>query len=146
MCTYGMPLWRRGEAWWEDRGTMAAEEGQEEYVYRIGTAEEWEQMQKEGFAYGGDLDKSTGCFHLSKLSQVQSTLQNFFLNFKGDLYLLQVDAKKLGDGLVYEVVDGVNSFPHYYGPSRSFILVKWDAGPVVSCFGRQPSLVGLTCL
>lgn len=74
---------------------MAAEEGQEEYVYRISSAEEWEQLQKEGFVYGGDLDKSTGCFHLSRLSQVQSTLQNFFLGFQGDLYLLQVDAKKV---------------------------------------------------
>ncbi|KAB1206219.1 hypothetical protein CJ030_MR7G014364 [Morella rubra] len=51
---------------------------------------------------------------------VQSTLQNFFLNTKEDLYLLQIDAKTLGDGLVYEVVDGSNSFPHFYGPSRSF--------------------------
>lgn len=27
--------------------------------------------------------------------QVQSTLQNFFLNVKEDLYLLQIDAKKV---------------------------------------------------
>lgn len=80
----------------EGRETTAME-GQEEceYVYRISTAEERELLQKEGFTYGGDLDRSTGCFHLSRLSQVQSTLQNFFLSFEGDLYLLQVDAKKV---------------------------------------------------
>ncbi|KAK3415358.1 hypothetical protein EUGRSUZ_H00897 [Eucalyptus grandis] len=99
----------------------------EEYVYRISRLKEWEALQRDGHAYGGDLDKSTGCFHLSKLSQVQSTLQNFFLNFKDDLYLLQIDAKKLGDGLVYEVVDGVNSFPHYYGPSRTFSPLPLEA-------------------
>ncbi|TQE11512.1 hypothetical protein C1H46_002887 [Malus baccata] len=34
---------------------------------------------------------------------------------------------KLGEGLVYEVVDGSNSFPHFYGPSRSFIPLPLDA-------------------
>lgn len=35
---------------------------------------------------------------------------------------------QLGDGLVYEVVDGSNSaFPHFYGPSRSFSPLILDA-------------------
>uniref|UniRef100_A0A2N9JBM5 Bulb-type lectin domain-containing protein n=1 Tax=Fagus sylvatica TaxID=28930 RepID=A0A2N9JBM5_FAGSY len=33
----------------------------------------------------------------------------------------------LGDGLVYEVVDGSNSFPHFYGPSRSFSPLPLNA-------------------
>ncbi|PIN15548.1 hypothetical protein CDL12_11791 [Handroanthus impetiginosus] len=99
----------------------------EEFVYRISTAEEWAELQKSGATFGGDLDKSTGCFHLSKLDQVQSTLQNFFLNIKQDLYLLQIDVKKLGDGLIYEVVDDSNVFPHLYGPSRSFSPLPLDA-------------------
>ncbi|KAK9950462.1 hypothetical protein M0R45_005952 [Rubus argutus] len=97
---------------------MAASEGEatkEEYVYRISSAEEWQELQSSGSIFGGELDKTSGFIHLSNLSQVQSTLQNFFLNTKLDLYLLQIDAKKLGDGLVYEVVDGSNSFPHFYG-------------------------------
>ncbi|XP_059625532.1 uncharacterized protein LOC132268741 isoform X2 [Cornus florida] len=104
-----------------------ASEEEEEFVYRISTAEEWEAMQRSGTNFGGELDKSTGCIHLSKLHQVQSTLQNFFLNTKRDLYLLQVDTKKLGDGLVYEVVDGSNVFPHFYGPSRSYSPLPLDA-------------------
>ncbi|KAG8663625.1 hypothetical protein MANES_01G231900v8 [Manihot esculenta] len=74
----------------------------EEYVYRISTAEEWESLQKDGAIFGGDLDKSSGFIHLSKLNQ-------------------------LGDGLIYEVVDGSNSFPHFYGPSRSFVPLPLDA-------------------
>ncbi|XP_069154984.1 uncharacterized protein [Solanum lycopersicum] len=66
----------------------------EELVYRISTMEEWELMQKTGSTFGGDLDRTTGFIHLSKLDQVQSTLLNFFLNVKDDLYLLQIDAKK----------------------------------------------------
>ncbi|KAK5783741.1 hypothetical protein PVK06_038254 [Gossypium arboreum] len=103
-------------------------EGQgEEFVYRISTAEEWEALQKNGSVFGGDLDKSSGFIHLSSLHQVKPTLQNFFSNVKLDLYLLQIDAKKLGDGLIYEVVDSSNSFPHFYGPSRSFAPLPLDA-------------------
>ncbi|XP_016709994.1 uncharacterized protein [Gossypium hirsutum] len=111
---------------------MAAGQG-EEFVYRISTAEEWEALQKNGSVFGGDLDKSSGFIHLSSLHQVslspsmKPTLQNFFSNVKLDLYLLQIDAKKLGDGLIYEVVDGSNSFPHFYGPSRSFAPLPLDA-------------------
>ncbi|KAJ7973109.1 putative Dihydroorotate dehydrogenase [Quillaja saponaria] len=109
---------------------MAAKEGvgeaEGEFVYRISTAKEWEELQKNGSVFGGELDKSTGCIHFSKLQQVQSTLQNFFLNTKVELYLLQIDAKKLGDGLVYEVVDGSHNFPHFYGPSRSFSPLPLD--------------------
>ncbi|KAL5561062.1 hypothetical protein UlMin_030809 [Ulmus minor] len=98
-----------------------------EFVYRISSAQEWEELQRTGSIYGGDLDKTSGFIHLSDLHQVQSTLQNFFLNTKNELYLLQIDAKKLGDGLIYEVVDGSNSFPHFYGPSRSFSPLPLDA-------------------
>ncbi|XP_028791450.1 uncharacterized protein LOC114747303 [Neltuma alba] len=98
-----------------------------DFVYRISTAREWEELQKNGSVFGGELDRSSGFIHLSKLDQVQSTLQNFFLNTNEELYLLQIDAKKLGDGLVYEIVDGSNSFPHFYGPSRSFRPLPLDA-------------------
>ncbi|GKV40568.1 hypothetical protein SLEP1_g48194 [Rubroshorea leprosula] len=109
---------------------MAAKEGVsegEEFVYRISTAAEWEELQTKGSTLGREIDKSTGCFHLCKLDQVRPVLQNFFANVKEELYLLQIDAKKLGDGLIYELADGNNKFtdgnnrfPHFYGPSRSF--------------------------
>ncbi|KAL6504975.1 hypothetical protein OROGR_024792 [Orobanche gracilis] len=102
-------------------------EEDEDFVYRISTAEEWEELRTTGATLGGSLDKSTACFHLSKLDQVQSTLQNFFMNAKEDLYLLQIDAKKLGDGLIYEAVDDFNVFPHFYGPSRSYSPPPLDA-------------------
>ncbi|KGN58541.1 uncharacterized protein LOC101207691 [Cucumis sativus] len=99
----------------------------EEFVYRISTSKEWDESHRLGHICGGHLDKSSGFIHLSNLDQVQSTLQNFFLNIKDELYLLQIEAKKLGDGLIYELVDGCNSFPHFYGPSRSFSPIPMDA-------------------
>ncbi|XP_019243189.1 PREDICTED: uncharacterized protein LOC109223364 isoform X1 [Nicotiana attenuata] len=106
---------------------MTGREGAGDFVYRISTLEEWELLQKTGSTFGGELDRTTGYIHLSKLDQVQPTLLNFFLNVKDDLYLLQIDAKKLGNGLVYEAIDDSNVFPHFYGPSRSFSPLPLDA-------------------
>ncbi|PHU16468.1 hypothetical protein BC332_17673 [Capsicum chinense] len=76
--------------------------GSEEFVYRISTMEEWELLQKTGSTFGGDLDRTTGFIHLSKLDQ-------------------------LGNGLVYEAIDDSKVFPHFYGPSRSFSPLPLDA-------------------
>ncbi|XP_047167747.1 uncharacterized protein LOC124836613 [Vigna umbellata] len=113
------------------------------FVYRISTAQEWEALQKNGSTFGGELDRSSGFIHLSKLDQVRPTLQNFFLNSKSELYLLQIDAQKLGDGLIYEIVDGSNSFPHFYGPSRSFVPLLLDA--VTKAEKLIPSDGGFSC-
>uniref|UniRef100_A0A453DBB6 Uncharacterized protein n=1 Tax=Aegilops tauschii subsp. strangulata TaxID=200361 RepID=A0A453DBB6_AEGTS len=40
------------------------------FVYRISTGDEWAELQRTGGTLGGDLDRSTGCFHLSDLAQV----------------------------------------------------------------------------
>ncbi|CAN0888741.1 hypothetical protein LINGRAHAP2_LOCUS15922 [Linum grandiflorum] len=106
---------------------MEAGGGEKKLVYRISTAAEWEQLQKDGSTYGGEIDTSSRFIHLSDLNQVMSTLNNFFRNVDTDLFLLQIDAQKLGEGLVYESVDEMNSFPHFYGPSRSFIPLPLDA-------------------
>lgn len=114
----------------------------DDFVYRISTVKEWEELQKNGSVFGGDLDKTSGFIHLSKLDQVfphtfvfcllkrssmcvcvnpfvlylnvweywiisifivqvKQTLQNFFLNTKVDLYLLQIDAKKVCIYILY---------------------------------------------
>ncbi|KAF0921692.1 hypothetical protein E2562_013429 [Oryza meyeriana var. granulata] len=96
------------------------------FVYRISTADEWAQLQRTGGTLGGDVDSSTGCIHLSDLSQVKMTLKNFFLA-RNDLYLLQVDTSKLADGLIYETADDSNYFPHFYGPDGSFAPLQLDA-------------------
>ncbi|CAH1418330.1 unnamed protein product [Lactuca virosa] len=58
--------------------------------------------------------------------EVKWVLESFYLNFTKYLFLLQIDCKKLGDGLIYEDVDGSNVFPHFYGPSRSFVPLTLD--------------------
>ncbi|XP_072987619.1 uncharacterized protein [Typha latifolia] len=97
----------------------------QEFVYRVSTAAEWEELQRSGAVLGGDLDRRTGCIHLSDLCQVKMVLTNYFKG-REDLYLLQIDTGKLGEGLVYETVDGSNYFPHFYGPARSFSPLLLD--------------------
>ncbi|KAM0051396.1 hypothetical protein Hdeb2414_s0007g00236001 [Helianthus debilis subsp. tardiflorus] len=123
---------------------MAGNESQE-FVYRISTADEWSELQTTNSTFGQQLDKDSGFIHLSNLNQVKSTLERFYLNTTDELFLLQIDCKKveeaqgekaakqqmewmrtrgvvlLGDGLIYEDVDGTNVFPHFYGPSKSFV-------------------------
>ncbi|XP_024975301.1 uncharacterized protein LOC112513306 [Cynara cardunculus var. scolymus] len=98
----------------------------EEFVYRISTADEWSELQTSRCTFGQQLDKDSGFIHLSKLNQVKSTLERFYLGTTKDLFLLQIDSEKLGDGLIYEAVDDSNVFPHFYGPSRSFTPLAFD--------------------
>lgn len=98
----------------------------EEFVYRISTADEWSELQTSRCTFGQQLDKDSGFIHLSKLNQVKSTLERFYLGTTKDLFLLQIDCEKLGDGLIYEAADDSNVFPHFYGPSRSFIPLAFD--------------------
>lgn len=50
---------------------------------------------------------------------------------------------QLGDGLIYEDVDGSNVFPHFYGPDRSFIPLPLDA--VKKAEKLVPSDSGYVC-
>ncbi|KAI5010009.1 uncharacterized protein LOC123428258 [Hordeum vulgare subsp. vulgare] len=91
------------------------------FVYRISTGSEWAELQRTGCTLGGDLDRSTSCFHLSDHAQVKMTLKNYF-HRQNDLYLLQIDTAKIADGLIYEAADGCNYFP-----DRSFAPLQLSA-------------------
>ncbi|KAI3788151.1 hypothetical protein L2E82_00850 [Cichorium intybus] len=123
-------------------GNMGLNES-EEFVYRISTAEEWSELQTSGSTFGQQLDKDSGFIHLSKLNQVKWVLEMFYVNTTNDLFLLQIDSKKLGDGLIFENVDGSNVFPHFYGPSRSFVPLTFDM--VVKAEGLILSNGKFTC-
>lgn len=52
------------------------------FVYRISTSAEWEELQMKGFTFGGDLDRNSGFIHLSALSQVgQFVSPHAFISF-----------------------------------------------------------------
>jgi uncharacterized protein (DUF952 family) len=65
-------------------------------VYRISTVKEWAELQSNGSTFGGELDKSTGFIHLSKLDQVHFIffLSNIWISVQLDL-LVNFDARTI---------------------------------------------------
>ncbi|KAG0585756.1 hypothetical protein M758_2G034900 [Ceratodon purpureus] len=96
------------------------------YVYRISPEDEWAAAQAAGALQGGQLDTTSGYIHLSTAAQVAGTLALFYAG-RSDLFLLKVNAAKLGDGLRYDEVEGVGLFPHFYGPDGAFTPLPLSA-------------------
>eukprot|EP00252_Welwitschia_mirabilis_P009798 TRINITY_DN22675_c0_g1_i2.p1 TRINITY_DN22675_c0_g1~~TRINITY_DN22675_c0_g1_i2.p1 ORF type:complete len:126 (-),score=14.03 TRINITY_DN22675_c0_g1_i2:300-677(-) len=99
--------------------------GSYDFLFRISSEEEWKELQHDGSTFGSDFDRQTQFIHLCTQSQVEFVLANHFRP-RTDLYLLKINPCKLGDGVVFECNDGVNSFPHFYGPSGSFAPLPVD--------------------
>jgi len=53
-----------------DMGEEKEQETPAVLIYRVSTEAEWNELQQTGSTLGGDLDKQTGCIHLSTDSQV----------------------------------------------------------------------------
>ena len=86
----------------------------EKYVYRICTKEECNNLQKNHFFLGNNLDKESGFIHLSLKNQIKGTLQKYFKEDE-QLILLKLSIKLLGEKLRWEKSRNNQYFPHYYG-------------------------------
>lgn len=105
---------------------MAPKVQEPAHVFRICPAEEWSQTQASGHLLGGEFDKQSGFLHLSTADQVAGVLPMFYSGHS-ELYLLKLDAAKLGEGLKYEPVPDLGLFPHFYGPTGVQAAVPLDA-------------------
>jgi len=83
-------------------------------VYKIMSAAELQQMQRDGVFHGSPVDMADGYIHLSCGSQVAATLDRHFGGVEG-LMLVAVDLSRLGDSLRWEPARGGELFPHIYG-------------------------------
>jgi hypothetical protein len=89
-----------------------------EFVYRISTADEWAELERTGGTHGGDLDRSTGCIHLSDLSQVPRTENYLF-----DLFRFIGCLKSTGLSVVYSATDSSwELFFFFLIPDRSLAV------------------------
>lgn len=84
-------------------------------AYKIMSAAELQQMQRDGVFHGSPVDVTDGYIHLSCGSQVAATLDRHFGGVE-DLMLVAVDLSLLGDSLRWEPARGGELFPHIYGP------------------------------
>ena len=83
-------------------------------VYKIMSAAELQQMQRDGVFRGSPADIADGYIHLSCGSQLAATLDKHFSGVD-DLTLAAVDLSLLGDTVRWEPARGGQLFPHIYG-------------------------------
>lgn len=86
-----------------------------EIVYKICTAELWQEAERRGHFVGAPIDLADGYIHFSTASQVRETATKHFSGQK-DLVLVAVSAAQLGPALKWEVSRGGALFPHLYAP------------------------------
>ncbi len=86
-----------------------------EIVYKILTGLDLAMARRVGRYAGSADDLRDGYVHLSTLDQLEGTLAKHFAG-QGDLFLLALDAVKLGSALRWEPSRGGALFPHLYAP------------------------------
>jgi uncharacterized protein (DUF952 family) len=83
-------------------------------AYKVMSATELDQMQRDGIFRGSPADIADGYIHLSCGSQLAATLDKHFSGV-ADLVLAAVDLSRLGDTVRWEPSRGGQLFPHVYG-------------------------------
>lgn len=92
-------------------------------IYKIFTNSEWQSLRASGETAGAPVDLQDGYIHFSTAGQVAETAAKHFAG-QTELWLIGVDADRLGDALRWEVSRGGADFPHLYA-KLSLDQVSW---------------------
>ena len=96
-----------------------------ERIYKICTAQEWQETLAHGDFPGAAVDHEDGFVHLSTAAQVRETAARYFAEIS-DLRLFEVVASCLGNDLKWEPSRGGDLFPHAYTQvTRDLIARDW---------------------
>jgi len=98
-------------------------------IYKICTAAEWRQAERNGVYRGSEVDKKDGFIHFSTAEQAAETAAKWFAGQR-DLVLVAVDGDELGDRLRWEPSRGGALFPHLYGDLPLKAVQRVDALPL----------------
>lgn len=82
-------------------------------IYKIFRADEWQTLRSEKVTAGAPIDLADGYIHFSTAAQAQETAAKHFAGVE-NLFLLAVDADRLGADLKWEVSRNDDLFPHLY--------------------------------
>ena len=85
-----------------------------EFIYKIATRPVTEAARKAGTFTGRPIDIADGYLHFSTAAQLPQTLKLYFAG-QGDIVLLALRSRDLGEALVWEPSRGGQLFPHVYG-------------------------------
>ncbi len=93
-------------------------------IYKILSASEWREAERDGCYRGSADDKRDGFIHFSTAEQTLGTYEKYFSG-KRDLMLAAIDADALGDLLKWEPSRGGALFPHLYS-DLPLSAVRWS--------------------
>jgi uncharacterized protein (DUF952 family) len=85
-----------------------------EEIYKICPISLWREAEAVGRFDGSPIDLADGYIHFSSRAQVRETAARYFAG-ESDLLLVGVDARKLGNALMWEPSRGGALFPHLHG-------------------------------
>jgi uncharacterized protein (DUF952 family) len=83
-------------------------------IYKICPASAWRDAERQGVYRGSADDARDGFIHFSTASQVTETAKKHFFG-QSELFLIAVDADRLGEALRWEPSRNDELFPHLYG-------------------------------
>jgi uncharacterized protein (DUF952 family) len=94
-------------------------------IYKIVPASLWRKAQDKGRFIGAPADIADGYIHFSTAEQAEATAAKHFSG-TGDLLLIAIDTKRLGDGLRFEPSRHGMLFPHLYAdlPLDAVVFAK----------------------
>ena len=94
-------------------------------AFKIFTADQWAQFQRDGLFHGAPVDLADGYIHMSTADQVEETLAKHFAGQSG-LVVAEVDLSGFGEALKWEVSRGGALFPHLYGVLPMAAVITHD--------------------
>lgn len=83
-------------------------------AYKVLTAHQWADFERERVFRGAPVDIADGYIHLSTAEQLEGTLAKHFAGQTG-LMIAEVDLVCLGGAVRWEEARGGALFPHLYG-------------------------------
>ncbi|MBL8890557.1 MAG: DUF952 domain-containing protein [Planctomycetaceae bacterium] len=94
------------------------------WIYKIMSAEQWEQLRLEGRWTGAAVDLRDGFIHFSAGHQVTETLEKHFAGHDS-LMLVGVPSCRVAESLKWEVSRGGQHFPHLFRELRLSDVGNW---------------------
>ena len=82
-------------------------------AFKVLTAQQWSDFERERVFRGAPVDIADGYIHLSTGEQLDATLARHFAGQTG-LMIAEVDLLLLGDAVRWEPARGGDLFPHIY--------------------------------
>jgi uncharacterized protein (DUF952 family) len=92
----------------------SAEQSAPNTLYKVLSADAWQQAELDGTFRGVGIDLEDGFIHLSAPDQVKEVVAKYFAN-QDDLVLVSLDGDRLGESLRWETSSDGVLFPHVYG-------------------------------